>query len=185
MLIESVGTSLVAGKIRGGSFNNMKDAEINKWYVFVSAFLLEFFTVHMAAKGSRFFIDYILLLHFLSYILIFIGVFFNWKSIAFRIILVGVLLNFIVIMANGGHMPVSTDALVKLGLFDDLQAVQNGKAITHTLLTGSTKLGFLGDVFMLGWPNPRPKVISIGDIFLAIGVFVYIQEIMVKKRKTQ
>ncbi|MDF2531494.1 MAG: hypothetical protein K0Q65_1075, partial [Clostridia bacterium] len=28
---------------------------------------------------------------------------------------------------------------------------------------------------------PRPKVFSIGDVFMAVGVFIYIQEIMVKK----
>lgn len=184
MLIESVGTSLVVGKIRRGSFSNMKDAEIHKWYIFVGAFVLEFFTVYMASKGSRFFIEHILLLHFLSYIMIFTGVFFNRKSVAFKIIFIGVLLNFIVIMANGGHMPVSADAMMKVGLVDDLQAVQDGKIITHTILDGTTKLGFLGDIFILGKPDPRPKVISIGDVFLAIGVFIYIQEIMVKKRKT-
>ncbi|HYE11197.1 MAG TPA: hypothetical protein VEF53_13545 [Patescibacteria group bacterium] len=48
MLVESVGTSIVVGKLRGGSFSNMKDASIEKWYLFISAFAIEFAAVFMA-----------------------------------------------------------------------------------------------------------------------------------------
>ncbi len=78
-------------------------------------------------------------------------------------------------------MPVSADAMLSAGMAGNLDIIRAGKFITHTVATGGTKLAFLGDVMYLPKPYPRPKVFSIGDIFLAVGIFIYIQQIMVKR----
>ena len=54
MLVESVGTSLAVGKLRGGSFSNIKNADLEKWYYFVLGFMVEFAAVYMASKGVEF-----------------------------------------------------------------------------------------------------------------------------------
>lgn len=185
MLVESVGTSLIVGKLRGGSFSNMKDAQLEKWYFFVFAFAVEFFAVFMASKNISFFRDNILYIHALSYALLFAGIYYNRGITAFKIVFVGVFLNFIVIMANGGQMPVSAEAMVKIGLIDNLHAIQNGEIVTHTIINGKTVLSFLGDIFVLGKPYPRPKIFSIGDVAMALGIFIYIQQIMIKKLKKE
>jgi len=183
MLVESVGASVVVGKLRGGHFSNMKDADLEKWYFFVSAFALEFTAVYLASKGVDFFSENILIVHCLSYLLLFAGLYFNRTSIAFRIVFVGVLLNFIVIMANGGQMPVSGETMTRIGLIDNMQAIKEGKIVTHTLINSSTAFKYLGDIFAFGKPYPRPKIFSIGDIIMALGVFMYIQDIMIRKTK--
>jgi hypothetical protein len=181
LIIESVGTSLVVGKLRKGKFSNMVDAEIHKWYLIVSAFILEFAAVALSAKGNDFVTQNIFLIHFISYGLLFLGICFNTSRLSFKLILLGTFLNFIVIMLNGGQMPVSQEAMVKAGLAEDLNALVNGEIITHIIMGKNTALKFLGDIFILPEPYPRPKVFSLGDIFLGIGIFVYIQEIMVRK----
>ena len=183
MLVESVGTSVVVGKLRGGSFSNIKDAALEKWYFFVSAFALEFTAVYLASKGLDIISENILIVHCLSYMLLFAGLYFNRTSMAFRIVFVGVFLNFIVIMANGGQMPVSGEAMMRIGLVDNMQAIKEGKIVTHALINSSTALKYLGDIFVLGKPYPRPKIFSIGDIIMALGVFIYIQDIMIRKTK--
>lgn len=183
MLVESVGASLVVGKIRGGSFSNIKDAQLEKWYFFVSAFAVEFSAIFMASRNVSFFRENILYIHALSYILLFIGIYHNRSQTAFRIIFVGVFLNFVVIMANGGQMPVSGEAMVSIGLVDNMLSIKNGEVITHTLINDRTALRFLGDIFVLPKPYPRPKIFSIGDIIMALGIFVYIQKNMIKKLK--
>lgn len=185
MLVESLGTSIVVGKLRGGSFSNMKDASLEKWYLFVSAFTVEFTAVFMASKGIAFFIENILYIHFLSYFLLFVGIYFNRNSTAFKIVFIGVFLNFLVIMANGGQMPVSGEAMTSIGLIDNMHAIMEGKIITHTMINSHTVFKYLGDIFVLGKPYPRPKIFSIGDVILALGVFLYIQEIMIKKLKKE
>lgn len=181
MIIEGLGTSLVVGKVRGGKFSNLKDAEIYKWYLIVAAFLLEFASVYLSSKGYQFVGNNIFIIHFISYCLLFIGIYFNISRLSFKLIMIGTFLNFIVIILNGGQMPVSQDAMIKAGLGGDLNALINGEVVTHTVIAKDTVLKFLGDVFILPKPYPRPKVFSIGDVFMAVGVFIYIQEIMVRK----
>lgn len=181
MIIESVGSSLIVGKLRKGKFSNLKDAEIHKGYLIVAAFLLEFLTVYFSAKGYKLFSNNIFYIHFLSYCLLFVGIYFNISKLSFKLVMLGTLLNFIVIILNGGQMPVSQDAMVRAGLSGDINAMLNGEVITHTFIAKDTVLRFLGDIFILPKPYPRPKVFSLGDVFMAIGVFIYLQEIMVKK----
>jgi hypothetical protein len=80
-------------------------------------------------------------------------------------------------MLNGGQMPVSQEALIKAGIPEQINSV----IVTHTLIAKDTVLKFLGDIFILPKPYPRPKVFSIGDVFMDVGVFIYVQEIMLKK----
>ncbi len=183
MLIESVGTSVVVGKLRGGSFTNMKDANLEKWYFFVSGFFVEFASVYMAEKGYVFFRDNVFWVHLLSYTLLFIGLYFNRSTLGFKFIAAGIFLNFLVIMANGGQMPVSGESMVGIGLADNMIAIRDGHVITHTLMGNETVFRYLGDILVLSKPYPRPKIFSLGDVIMAIGVFLYIQEIMIKKFK--
>lgn len=180
MVLESVGTSLIIGKARKGKFSNLKDTEIKKWYLFVAAFGIEYLTVKLAAGGDGFFSKHILLIHLTIYLLLFAGLYFNRKLWAFKIVFIGILLNFIVIMANGGHMPVSAGAMLSAGLDDNLNVIRAGHFITHSVMDTHTKLPFLGDILVLPKPYPRPKVFSIGDMIMAAGVFIFIQQEMLR-----
>ena len=79
----------------------------------------------------------------------------------------GLGLNTLVIAANGGHMPRSVEAAV---------AVWGASHIDPTRLqniapmAADTRFAWLGDVFAEPTWLPRPNVISIGDICLALGV---------------
>jgi hypothetical protein len=75
--------------------------------------------------------------------------------------------------------------MVKIGLFDDMIAIRDGHLITHTLINNNTVFKYLGDVMVLPKPYPKPKIFSIGDVFMALGVFLYIQEIMIKEIKNE
>ena len=55
MLVESVGTSLVVGKLREEAFSNMKDASLEKWYYFVSRVYGGICSSLYGFKGSRIF----------------------------------------------------------------------------------------------------------------------------------
>jgi len=97
-------------------------------------------------------------------------------------ILAGVGLNFIVMLLNGGKMPVSLEAVSVLGSVDMLE---NGAIVSkHMALTDSTILPFLGDIIPLTSPYPRSLVISIGDVVMNLGIFIYLQSVMLA-HKTQ
>jgi len=109
-----------------------------------------------------------------------------WLQVAAYLILLGVLwlnlaapgmklfglgsfLNFLAIAANGGAMPVSPSALAVLGV----SKLPSG---THALLTQESRLSFFADVIPL-W-LPYPQVISVGDILMVAGMFLFIQQKM-------
>jgi hypothetical protein len=80
------------------------------------------------------------------------------------LVLVGLALNAVVSLANGG-MPVAGEALVALG---GQAAVEPGK---HQLLTEATHLPWLADVI----PVPFLRsVLSVGDLLLAAGVGILV-----------
>jgi len=113
--------------------------------------------------------------------MIFAGLILNFNKKSMILIFIGTLLNLIVIMANSGQMPVSGEGLQLAGLLENLEALKSQSVITHTLITENTRFSILGDIIRISKPYPFPKLLSIGDIFIAIGVFFFLQKAMVIK----
>lgn len=86
----------------------------------------------------------------------------------------GLLLNLIVIAANRGFMPVNLS-----GLAAHLQEHLLGGAGSplHAAMTAETILPLLGDQLRIAYG--RPRIVSIGDLLLALGLVVLIQHYMV------
>jgi len=84
-----------------------------------------------------------------------------------RLAAVGVGLNTLVVALNGGHMPQSPEAALAVwgGGHIDPSRLQNVVAIGP-----GTRLPWLADVLAEpGW-LPRPNIVSVGDLLLALGV---------------
>ncbi|MEK4730249.1 MULTISPECIES: DUF5317 domain-containing protein [Paenibacillus] len=114
-----------------------------------------------------------------------VGLIFLWLNRhhkGFKLIIIGVLMNFIVMAVNGGRMPVSLSASEVLGpYYTDM--LKSGSVISkHYMMDASTRLSLLGDIIPLSKPYPRTQVISIGDVVMNFGMFLFIQSIMVVKR---
>lgn len=86
---------------------------------------------------------------------------------------VGILLNFLVIAANGGTMPVSS-----VGLRPELKEILLQGEALHALTTAESKLLFLADVIPLYFP--AGSKMSVGDIFLSAGLFYFLQQGMMR-----
>ncbi|WP_311081180.1 DUF5317 domain-containing protein [Paenibacillus polymyxa] len=113
-----------------------------------------------------------------------VGLIFLWLNRhhkGFKLIIMGVLMNFIVMAVNGGRMPVSLSASEVLGpYYTDM--LKSGSVISkHYMMDASTRLSLLGDIIPLSKPYPRTQVISIGDVVMNFGMFLFIQSIMVVK----
>jgi len=119
----------------------------------------------------------------LSYIVLLLAVWYNKKIKGIKIITLGIIFNFIVIVVNGGHMPVLLSSLYKAGLNDFILVLKEGTYVTHTLITEKTLFKFLADVIPLSPPFPDPSVVSVGDFLMFYGVFSLIQNAMVKKEQ--
>lgn len=78
----------------------------------------------------------------------------------------GLLLNVVVVTANGA-MPVSLDAAARAGL--DRADLALATDALREPRTETTRLGLLGDVIPVALPA-RPQVVSPGDVLVAAGV---------------
>ena len=91
----------------------------------------------------------------------------NLRVPGLKLFAVGLGLNTLVMLLNGGFMPVSADALRQAGLgarTEELQAA--GHSDKSSLIDARTSLPVLGDIL----PVPAiEKVFSVGDVFVVAG----------------
>ncbi|ABR49819.1 conserved hypothetical protein [Alkaliphilus metalliredigens QYMF] len=179
MLVESVGSSLILGKLRGGELKNILDIQISRVEFIVGAALIQSAAAWVVAKEIEPLWQMInangLWVQLTVYILLFWGLAANIGQRGFSLIGVGVLLNFIVIMANGGRMPVDISGIQHMISQESIDILQNAKSLTHIAANETTRIWILGDIIHLRRPYPMPKSLSIGDVFMMIGIFILIQ----------
>ena len=177
MVFDGIIISFIVGFLRKGNLRALSQLKLKWGWIFPLLLVVELavFKLQNSNKilgqwsGSIYIIVYVLGLLFL---------FINRKNRGFTIILIGVFLNFIVMILNGGRMPVSVQAA---SILDPsyTEVLKKSLYAKHAMLTSSTHLGFLGDVIPISKPYPRTQIISIGDIVMNIGIFLFIQYLMV------
>ncbi len=102
-----------------------------------------------------------------------------------KLIGLGLLLNFAVIMLNGGFMPITPEALIQTGYDSYAPQLETGYRVARTknivMEPGEARLWFLSDILVLPRPFPIPSVVSVGDVVIAAGVFFFLREPMFRK----
>lgn len=116
-----------------------------------------------------------------SYVLLLTFVVLNRRRVGILVIGVGMLLNFVVIVANGGLMPIAPTTMESAGLEDELVELELGDSVPQTknvlLDEGDTHLELLSDRITWGSTGPVP-VFSIGDAVIGIGLIVVLVEFL-------
>lgn len=171
MIFEAVILSVLLALVRKGKLMNFAKLEIQWIYLFMVGAVVQAVLFNLAdssGSGVRlFFYEQFYWLHMMTYLLILIPLALNVRLRGFSLMALGTFMNFIPIFTNNGKMPV----LVPEGyspVFD----------MGHTLWVDSTRFKLLADFIFMGPPYPMPKVLSIGDLFLIVGVFWFIQYVM-------
>ena len=136
------------------------------------SFLIQFLVVYLGGKEIDFILRFGPLFYVMSFLLLLWVLFRNSHIKGMKIIFIGIFINLLAITMNGGQMPVSPEAMNKASLDTLYQTVKSGNYVTHTLLTESDNIiaKIAGDIIPITPPHPRPRVISIGDIIMTIGV---------------
>jgi hypothetical protein len=90
---------------------------------------------------------------------------------AWVVIFVGIAFNTLAIVANGGHMPQSPEAAAAVWGADYVRAdAYSGRLENISWMGPDSRLAWLCDILPLPRWLPRPNVLSIGDVVLALGV---------------
>ncbi len=173
--------SIIIGLFRNGQLSSLSQISLKRIELIVLACLIQAGLIFLGSKKVKFISDYSSFMIIFSYIVLLSAVWSNLKLKGMKIIAAGIMLNFIVIVVNGGHMPVLLNSLYKAELNDFALALKEGIYVTHTLITEKTLFAFLADIFPLSSPFPDPSVVSAGDFLMFYGVFSLIQNAMLKK----
>jgi len=183
LLVYGIIISIVVGLIRKGNIRGLAELGIRRVELIFVAFLIEASTgaIPRIVPGA----DQRLLWLWVTieYLFLFLFIWYNRNRKEILVLGIGILLNFAVIMANQGSMPISQDILKIPSLAEKFQSIVSGGLSEYHLMTESTILWFLGDIFYV--PILDPGFMSIGDIIIAIGVFLLIQTAMLSYRKKE
>lgn len=185
MFIEAILAGIVLGRLRNGSINALDKIEFKNWKVLigliVSDLLLSFFIVKSTSNLGNILFEYYPYISTLFYISTILLLGFNLHLKYVRVIQSGYVLNLLPMIANGGKMPVSETALLQIGKMNELELLKSDLLLNHTLIHEGTRFKLFSDIIAL--PYFLPKVISIGDIVLSLGLVFFISHYMTTGRK--
>lgn len=172
MIFEIVLAILVLLVIYRKKVIRIADLPLRYPVLIFASFALQFLIVYLGGQEVHFFIEYAPFLYIFSFAILLWALYKNLHIKWMFVVIIGIFLNFLAITVNGGAMPVSADALETAGLHKYCEILQKGLYPTHTVMMPDDPLvaRILGDFIPIVPPHPRPRVISIGDIIMTIGV---------------
>lgn len=176
MFIEPAIISVIIVFLRKRSLKKLKNVNIKGWYIlFISAGVQVLISLSIKHNMlDKFVIKNFKYLIILSYLFLITTIIMNIEKRYMKLFLIGILLNLVVISANEGKMPVSIDGVK--GINEETTLPYREFDIKHIGIDSNTKFKYLADIILIPKPYPLPKVISIGDIFLMLGIFIFFQE---------
>lgn len=160
--------ALAIAVIRGGRLVNLGDIELKGWWLLFIALGLQAGTNWLPESASGLGVPMMLL----SYVLLIGMVLMNRSKPGMWITGLGVLANLTVIALNGG-MPVLAGAAEVASGFTITEPDLSG-SYKHILLDKTSRLTFFADVIPLRIAGIG-EVISLGDIFLALGLGIFLE----------
>lgn len=178
MLILSLVLGLGLGLIAGGHLENLASVRLRLVQLLFLGLVLRYATQFAIESGNDLASSLRLPLFAGGFLLLLIALWMNREQAGLPLAFVGILLNAVAIVTNGGFMPVWEPSILAAGL----PATELGSAFHH--IVGATANGSvpgdflslagpLGDIIPIPIPFIR-NVASIGDLFLAAGLAFFL-----------
>jgi hypothetical protein len=148
--------------------------ELHHLWLAFAAFLPQFIVIYLPATRTLLSDRFALVLLVVSQIALLIFVWVNRHLLGMLILLCGIVFNLTVMTANGGFMPISPQTAARLMPEDILQDAKIGNRFGSKdilLPPQDTRLEWLADRFLPPVWFPYQVAFSLGDVFIALGVF--------------
>jgi len=188
ILLWALVFSVIVALVRGGKFSRLGDFRFRYGWLALIAFALQILVIYFPLPMAEGFLGKHTLLLLGSYVLLLVVVWLNRRIPGLSIVGLGLALNLLVVLANGGFMPVTLEALRRAGLAHLALGLESGARLMATkdilLARQDTHLWILSDIFVIPPPLPFNTIFSLGDFFLAVGAFVFFQSAMVSADST-
>jgi hypothetical protein len=168
-----IALAVAAGLVAGGSIRNFADLRLHWWLLAPVGLALQGVPLPDGRHGGDLMIR--MFVFGVSYVLVLAFAIRNRRFPGVPLIVAGLLLNGLVVTANGG-MPVSRSALVASGQGEVMHLLIEDKGAKHHLMGPDDVLTPLGDVIPI--PQPIGQVVSIEDVLVYAGLVWLILAVM-------
>jgi hypothetical protein len=181
ILLLALAVTLLVAFLRGGSLRNLADFHLEWGWLAGLALAIQIGAVYGATGDSYFNLQRGALV--VSSLLLLPVVWRNRRSPGLALIGLGLTLNLAVIVANGGFMPITPEAVARIKRghlivhLDGVERMSGSKGIV--VPREETALWALSDIFIIPPPFPVASAFSLGDILVAGGAFIFLQRAMV------
>ncbi len=177
ILLLALAAAFVLAYLRGGRFSNLSSLPLRGSGLVLAAFMIQAAIVYLTPTVTP--VDSLRVeLYALSYILLGAFVIWNRHISGVWVLGLGLVANAAVILANGGYMPMTYEALVATGKSHMVTGSEPGTYLAGSkdilLPLQATRLWFLSDIFVIPPPFPIPSVFSIGDAIIALGLLWFV-----------
>ena len=159
-----IAIAVLIALVRGGNLANLANIEFRWFYLLFIPLLLELLIFTPLAGYLPGGMALSTVIYLSALIIGAIVVWQNRRLPGFPLLLAGLLSNTLVIVANGGHMPVLAGARDIAGM-----APLSGLDNNVSPMTDRSLLWFMADILPIPRIFPLANVYSIGDVLIAIG----------------
>ena len=178
ILLAAVLVALIIGIVTGGSLSRLGRLPLRLLWLPILGFGLQIYMIYWPSATA----PALLSLHtgvlVASYLLLLWFIWINRRTIGVLVMGVGLLMNLTVMLANGGYMPITPEAVRSVGHEYELSSWEAGSRLRNTkdvlLPREQSSLWFLSDLFVVRRPFPIPSVFSPGDAVLTLGASLLI-----------
>jgi len=181
ILLLALAVALLVAFLRGGSLRNLADLHLEWGWLAGLALAIQIVAVYWATGARYLYLQRGALV--VSGLLLLPVIWRNLHSPGLALIGLGLALNLAVMVANGGFMPITPEAVARIGHrhlivhLDGLERMSGSKGIV--LPREETALWALSDIFIIPPPLPLASAFSLGDVLVAVGAFIFLQRTMV------
>jgi hypothetical protein len=186
ILLPAVLAGIVIALLRGGSLGHLANLHFRLGWLALLCLAGQLFVIYSPAdglEGARYPHAILLIGSTAALVLV---VWANRRVSGMPILGLGLLLNLVVMSANGGFMPVSREAALSAGTRSSQEVLAEGTRLPKSkdilLPMEHTQLWFLSDAIVA--PPPLGRVYSVGDLIVGAGVIVMLQAAMVPRRSS-
>lgn len=174
---------IVVSRLNGRwpSFNSIR---FEKSWLLLPAVVLQILSSIAEAMGHKFGTVITFAVNGMVFVFLFLVIWFNRRYAGLWFIGLGAFLNALVMMFNGGRMPVDVSLLGdEEYMFEAVYLILRGADNKHVAINSATRIPILADIVSvpsfigLGMP-----LISVGDIIVAVGLFLLCLQFVLKPR---
>jgi hypothetical protein len=187
MILIALCLALLLGLILvGGRVSNLASVNVKWGWLAPVAFLMQAYLIFFPAERAGDVLAPRSLLLVASHVLLFVVIWQNRHLSGIKVIGLGLLLNFVVMIVNGGFMPITPETLVRIGYDGNTSQLETGYIVGRTknvvVEPGEATLWFLSDIMVIPRPFPIPTALSVGDLLIVMGVVFFLREAMFLRR---